>query len=452
MDGWIGDSVLVLPDQIVILNGAMILIFVPLFSWIYGKIDQCLGYKFCTDLRKWGAGYFLLGVAFVIAAVLQLNIEKDITVFPAYNSEISLRVLNIDNSAINGHFETTNDENPDKDWDLRLEENFNLQPGEVTRILEFDEENEEVTEFQTNEILIKTFKDNSTFSFNYGNNKRANFDITEGRVNWNMVLFPGDIEPLTYPGWTEKNENGKNFMTIVNGADEDLVIDLKCSEVSEDKSNGKCQEVLNVTLSAFSVKSYNDPGASGDNLILLIKGYYDVIVYRNGYDPTSQGEKIVSEFYVTSGASYTLAVWEDLSNSEIQHSMTTDIEPNTVPIGWIIPQYAVLTMAEVLFVTTGYIFCYEQTPPSLKSVVQAYLLAGCAVGNIFVIIVAESKLFPTQTIEFLFFAGLLVVGTIINIILAYGYDVVDNSLFSDFEYPSDMKTVEGVDNEAAEEK
>ena len=109
-------------------------------------------------------------------------------------------------------------------------------------------------------------------------------------------------------------------------------------------------------------------------------------------------------------------------------------------------------MAEVLFVTTGYIFCYEQTPPSLKSVVQAYLLAGCAVGNIFVIIVAESKLFPTQTIEFLFFAGLLVVGTIINIILSYGYDVVDNSLFSDFEYPSDMKGVEGVDNEVAKEE
>ena len=338
MDGWIGDSVLVLPDQIVILNGAMILIFVPLFSWIYGKIDQCLGYKFCTDLRKWGAGYFFLGVAFVIAAVLQLNIEKDITVFPAYNSEISLRVLNLDNNVIEGHFATTNDENPDKDWDIRLEENFTLQTGEVTKILEFDEENDEneLTELQTNEILITTFKDNSTFSFNYDNdNKKANFDITEGKVNWNMVLLPGNIEPLTYPGWTEKNENGKNFMTIVNGADQDLVIDLKCSEVSEDKSNGKCHDVLNVTVSAFSVKSYNDPGASGDDLILLIKGYYDVNVYRNGYDPTSQGEKIVSEFYVTSGASYTLAVWESSNdgNVQIQHSMTTDIQPNTVPIG-----------------------------------------------------------------------------------------------------------------------
>ena len=71
--------------------------------------------------------------------------------------------------------------------------------------------------------------------------------------------------------------------------------------------------------------------------------------------------------------------------------------------------------------------------------VQAYLLVCCAVGNIFVIIVAESKLFPTQTIEFLFFAGVLRVFLSLNEVRAWELLATCLRLNADLSDPAAIK-------------
>ena len=69
---------------------------------------------------------------------------------------------------------------------------------------------------------------------------------------------------------------------------------------------------------------------------------------------------------------------------------------NSVHMFWMIPQYIVITIGEVMLSVTGLEFSYSQAPASMKSVVQAAWLLTVAFGNIIVIAVAEAKAFDSQ--------------------------------------------------------
>lgn len=87
--------------------------------------------------------------------------------------------------------------------------------------------------------------------------------------------------------------------------------------------------------------------------------------------------------------------------------------PNTVSILWLLPQYVVVTIGEVLFSVTGLTFSFtevplfywltsskmnlrilffsQQAPTTMKSVMQGIWQLVVAFGNLIVIIVAEAK-------------------------------------------------------------
>uniref|UniRef100_A0A8C9STR7 Solute carrier family 15 member 2 n=1 Tax=Scleropages formosus TaxID=113540 RepID=A0A8C9STR7_SCLFO len=100
-----------------------------------------------------------------------------------------------------------------------------------------------------------------------------------------------------------------------------------------------------------------------------------------------------------------------------------DIQANDVHITWQIPQYVLITAAEVMFSVTGLEFSYSQAPPNMKSVVQAGWLLTVAFGNVIVLIVAEGAGLK-QWMEFLLFASLLIVVCIIFSIMAHLYTYV----------------------------
>jgi len=58
-----------------------------------------------------------------------------------------------------------------------------------------------------------------------------------------------------------------------------------------------------------------------------------------------------------------------------------------ISILWQVPQYAILTAAEVLFSVTGLEFAYSQAPASMKSVVQAIWCLTSAEGDLITIII-----------------------------------------------------------------
>merc|ERR1719348_2716144 len=102
-------------------------------------------------------------------------------------------------------------------------------------------------------------------------------------------------------------------------------------------------------------------------------------------------------------------------------NMFTLSVPNSVHILWLLPQYVVITVGEIMFSITGLEFSYSQAPESMKSVLQACWLLTVAFGNIIVIIVAEAKAFDEQASEFFMFAVLMIVDMFIFMGLAWRY-------------------------------
>lgn len=68
----------------------------------------------------------------------------------------------------------------------------------------------------------------------------------------------------------------------------------------------------------------------------------------------------------------------------------------TVSMLAIIPQYLVITIAEILISVTGLEFAYTQAPRTMKSLVMSGWLLTNSIGNVVVMIVAESQLVKIQ--------------------------------------------------------
>ncbi|XP_064556391.1 solute carrier family 15 member 1-like [Drosophila montana] len=100
---------------------------------------------------------------------------------------------------------------------------------------------------------------------------------------------------------------------------------------------------------------------------------------------------------------------------------------NSMSMLWLIPQYVVMTLGEVMFSVTGLEFSYSQAPPSMKSLLQAFWLLTVAFGNVIVVVIAELKFFESQASEFFLFAGLMFVDMLIFMWFAFYYISYDEA-------------------------
>lgn len=126
-----------------------------------------------------------------------------------------------------------------------------------------------------------------------------------------------------------------------------------------------------------------------------------------------------SSFSIGQGAVYNLVIARYGTGTVL--SLLTSVEVNTISMAWLIPQYFVVTVGEVLFSITGLAFAYSQAPITMKSVVQAAWLMTSAVGSLVVVVVAQSHFFTSQVLEFMFFAVLLTVATIMFMAMSCCY-------------------------------
>ncbi|XP_060774015.1 solute carrier family 15 member 1-like [Neoarius graeffei] len=86
------------PDQMQTVNPILILALVPIVdNLVYPLIKKC-GLNF-TPLRKMTVGMFLASLAFVAAALVQLQIDKTLPTFPS-SSEAQVKFLNLENSTL----------------------------------------------------------------------------------------------------------------------------------------------------------------------------------------------------------------------------------------------------------------------------------------------------------------------------------------------------------------
>uniref|UniRef100_A0A669QT33 Solute carrier family 15 member 1 n=1 Tax=Phasianus colchicus TaxID=9054 RepID=A0A669QT33_PHACC len=95
MDGDFG-ALQIQPDQMQTVNPILIIIMVPVVdAVIYPLIQKCK-INF-TPLRKITVGMFLAGLAFIAAALVQVQIDKTLPVFPAAG-QTQIRIINLGNS------------------------------------------------------------------------------------------------------------------------------------------------------------------------------------------------------------------------------------------------------------------------------------------------------------------------------------------------------------------
>lgn len=101
-----------------------------------------------------------------------------------------------------------------------------------------------------------------------------------------------------------------------------------------------------------------------------------------------------------------------------------EIEKDFISILWLVPQYFVLVMGEIMLLIQNLNFAYTEAPQSMKSVMLAFAYLTMAGGNLFMVFISGTRVFESQVYEFLFFAGVMLLGMLIFIALAVNYKYV----------------------------
>ncbi|CAB1433190.1 unnamed protein product [Pleuronectes platessa] len=359
MDGDFG-LLVIQPDQMQTVNPILILTLVPIMdSVLYPLIKKC-GLNF-TPLRRMTVGMLMAAIAFVCAALVQIQIDTTLPTFPS-TSQSQVKLLNMGSNPVS----------------VRL-------PGKDALTLPAAQASEEF------------------FTFEAGNTS-----VSIGEVTKNISLANGARQTLLIPsniseewvlsdGLTSKPQEGNNAIRFINGMNTSVNVSTSAANFGiiepsyySNYSNIKNGMILFKISSGSQSCEYSKEFGYGSSYTFFIPG---TLVFG----PTCQ---------------------ESITAAE-------DIKPNSVSMALQIPQYFFITVGEVMFSVTGLAFSYSQAPSNMKAVLQAGWLFTVAIGNFIVLIVAELAKLPKQWAEYILFASLLVAVCIIFSIMAYFYTYMD---------------------------
>ncbi|XP_004642255.1 solute carrier family 15 member 2 isoform X1 [Octodon degus] len=367
MNGDLGFFVLQ-PDQMQVLNPLLVLIFIPLFDLvIYRLIAKC-GIHF-SSLRKMAVGMILACLAFAVAAIVEIKINGMAPPQPG-SQEIFLQVLNL------------------ADDDVKVTV---LGKGNNSLLAE------SINSFQKPTHYFKLHLNSKSQDFHF-HLKYHNLSVqTEHSVvenNWYTMVLHADGENLSsimVKNVENKTVNGMTTVRFINTLPRDVTISLGTDD-------------------SFTVRK--DYGVSAYRTIP--RGEYPAVPCK-----AEDKDFSLNLGLLDFGASYLLVI-TNITSKGLQAWKTEDILANHMSIAWQLPQYALVTAAEVMFSVTGLEFSYSQAPSSMKSVLQAAWLLTIAFGNIIVLVVAQfSGLL--QWAEFILFSCLLLVVCLIFSIMSYYY-------------------------------
>ncbi|KAM8871572.1 solute carrier family 15 member 1b [Synchiropus picturatus] len=384
MNGDFG-ALIIQPDQMQTVNPILILIMVPIMdSLIYPLIAKCK-VNF-TPLRRMTVGMFLAALAFIAAALVQIEIDKTLPVFPK-GTESQAKFINA------------------------LDRPLEVIAGDKKFTLGAFEASED----------YKTF--DGGFSLGFGG---ANYAVSLDDASRNTLVLVQDEGVLRYIEFkdlTSKPEEGDNAIRVFNGLSYDVDVVVSDSFFNYTTPNNMSQYIL-VPQGNPKFKITNDKGQE--------------CIY-----PMSLGFGSSYTLVIPSTFNFTYKCAEGIV-------AVKDMNPNSFHMAWQIPQYFLMTCGEVVFSVTGLEFSYSQAPSNMKSVLQAGWLLTVAVGNIIVLIVAEAATLPEQWTEYILFASLLILVCFIFAIMSYFYTYIDptkiEAQFADMEPEDKRKRFEMVRN------
>ncbi|KAL4704727.1 hypothetical protein ACJJTC_006505 [Scirpophaga incertulas] len=356
-------------DQMQVLNPLLILLFIPLFEVaIYPFLTWCKLIRKPLHKMIWGG--LLAAAAFVISGIVELNL------LPTYGTPVApglaqLRVYN----GFNCNFTL------DMPTIVGNDSKATIESMSVYEYL-----NIETEDFVDIPYTVQGKPDSSCAAQIYN----GVFHVKQETANSFFISSRG------ISNFTDNNEKAIDsihvrFLSNINGATQIFLTD----------------SVKNVTK---LILSSNDISQKS-----IESGTYDVVI---------NGQNVISKYKFQTGAVYTINVYQD-SNGDYKVNPVMITPWNSLHILWLIPQYVVMTMGEVMFSVTGLEFSFTQAPASMKSVLQSVWLLTVAFGNLIVVLIVEGNFLDAQWKEFFLFAGLMLIDMLIFTAMAFRYKYVE---------------------------
>ncbi|XP_007494084.1 solute carrier family 15 member 2-like isoform X1 [Monodelphis domestica] len=356
------------PNQFQLLNPFLILILIPTFDLcIYPLIKMC---KInLTPISTMVIGMLLTALAFVAAAILQFNVDRMAPAEPA-DRESFLQIVNLAKS------------------DVKM----TLQNNQSNTLLA-----KPMRSFQQTPKYSKLLLNTESQSFQFQLQSRSSSvnteHVVEEKSRYSLVIHGNGsrVSSILIKDIGTKPVNGMAAVRFVNTLGKEVNISLGEDNFLTVGGN-------------YNVSAY----------ITLERGeYYHVLC------STDDEEFFLDLGLLDFGAVYTVFIVEKSGQSP-RAWKTKNIPANKVSILWQMPQYVLITAGEVMFSVTSFEFTYTESPPSMKSLLQAARLLTVYIGNLIVVIVARS-VFLKQWVEFIFFSGLLFVVCFVFSIMGYYY-------------------------------
>jgi len=376
----------ILPDQMQVANPILILLLIPLFDQVIYPVLGKFG-LLKTPLQRVVTGCFLCGLSFVISGVLELELRKGYPALPA-----------VDQGKVFLHngLPCPLSFTPDSAAGLGLSLDFSLPPGDTMQL---------ILPHGPYTVAGNGCQGKAAFTKDFALAEKSRTFLISSHGE-------GDPEVLqsVHKDQIEKDNNDPMpFVRLIASLDRTCSTPISAKLIRSKKT------------SEFYDLGSSSVGSTWDSERVKMEHTKEhVLSVSCG---SSWEFNHTMEYQV--GASYNIflttspAGEDDISVFEV----TT---PNSVHIFWLLPQYFVVTVGEILFSITSMEFAYSQAPKSMKSVIQALYLMTTAVGNLITMVIVEifSAIGLEQYLEFFTFAGLMTVVSFILMWLAYRYEYV----------------------------
>lgn len=322
-----------------VINPLLILVFIPLYDVLFYPLLSKIGVR--RPLQKLTLGGILAGVAFLCSAIVELQLEKTYPILPG-SGQSQLRIFN------------------------GLPCAYNIQtsiPGEnanfaLAALSDFQDKYIDVT--QTSNF---TYRMQPTTVNNDCPEFQGIFTLGSGLAK--SYFMSRENEVYEFEDDPNKSRTGDPVVRLlINSASLEKVriTDLDGSERFD--GNTTHRDIIQLVSSTF---------------------YIEIGTYQ-------------MEYTMTQGAVNTL-IAREISAGNYETKNVVIAEPNSMHMLWLLPQYIIMTLGEVMYSVTGLAFSYAEAPVSMKSVLQSCWLLTVAFGNVIDIIIIGARGFSSQVMR-----------------------------------------------------
>lgn len=358
------------PDQMQVVNPLLILLFIPTYEVLFYPLLSKIGIR--RPLQKLSLGGVLAGVAFLCSGFVELKLEETYPVL-AKAGESQMRL-------------------------------FNTLPCEYTAATNIPDHGsfiiKSMEKFQQT-IALESAADQQSFTYTLQPNS---VNAACPTLTGTLVLRSAEENSfyirqqslVSFVDAPQKSRNGEPLARVL--------------------TNSITNRRVRIVDAEHPTRLVRFDGTSDTiDLVELVASTFEIVV----------DDQEVGTIELNLGSVTTLIIMENPAGQYTFGSVVVT-EANSVHMLWLLPQYIIMTLGEVMFSITGLAFSYSQAPVSMKAVLQACWLLAVAFGNVIDIIIVGARAFESQSAEFFLFAGLLFVDMLLFMYLAYRYKTVES--------------------------